>query len=120
MDKKSETTFQDITSFIETSDVIQEYFKKQKLDGGDTIFPLIEKFLKDRPSREEDNLPLVFDAGDELINKTLICAWIEHHNNKQTSQNFKDVIVPHFASAGGNNTNYFYAIYKILINLRVD
>lgn len=119
MEKKPESTFQDITSFIETSDVIQEYFRKQKLEAGETIFPQIEKFLKERPTREEDNPPLIFDAGDELINKTIICAWIEHHNNKQTSQHFKDVIVPHFASAGGNNSNYFYTIYKILINLRV-
>ena len=27
-------------------------------------------------------------------------------------------MVVHFASMGGNNTNYFYAIYRLLIKLR--
>ena len=28
------------------------------------------------------------------------------------------MIVPHFASAGGTNRNYFYTIYRTLIKLR--
>ena len=30
-----------------------------------------------------------------------------------------DIIIPHFATSGGNNSNYFFAIYRILMKLRV-
>ena len=32
---------------------------------------------------------------------------------------FSDIILPHFTTIGGSNSNYYYAIYRILIKLRV-
>ena len=29
------------------------------------------------------------------------------------------MILPHFTTIGGSNSNYYYAIYRILIKLRV-
>lgn len=43
--------------------------------------------------------------------------WINYHLNSSTKQ-YNDIVIPHFASAGGNNSNYFYTIYRILIKLR--
>jgi hypothetical protein len=31
-----------------------------------------------------------------------------------------DLIILHFATTGGNNSNYYYAIYRILIKLREE
>lgn len=39
-----------------------------------------------------------------------------HRKNKQGK--YPDYIIPHFATTGGNNCNYFFAIYRILIKLR--
>jgi len=40
------------------------------------------------------------------------------YHHETSSRDFKDVMITHFASAGGTNSNYFYAIYRILIKLR--
>ena len=45
------------------------------------------------------------------------------HQTKSTYRkikNRKDLTILHFATTGGNNSNYFYAIYRILIKLRED
>ena len=49
--------------------------------------------------------------------KTLLVKWIEYHNST-SNKNYKDIIISHFASAGGNNSNYFFTIYRILVKLR--
>lgn len=33
-------------------------------------------------------------------------------------KDFPDLVLSHFASLGGSNTNYFYAIYTILTKIR--
>lgn len=79
----------------------------------------IEEWLKKKPLRDEDNMPLVLDIDDNMLTKTLIVQWIHSRSSTVQGQNFPDIIIPHFASAGGNNSNYFYTIYRILIKLRV-
>lgn len=51
--------------------------------------------------------------------KTLLVKWFEYHQ-AQKSQKKNDLIILHFATTGGNNSNYFYAIYRILIKLREE
>lgn len=75
-----------ITNFVDASDVLIEYYKNQKLEGHEDFIPRIEEFLKQKPERDIDNYPLVFDAGDEIVNKTLLCTWMEHHKTQKTSQ----------------------------------
>lgn len=36
----------------------------------------------------------------------------------QTTQKYKILPIIHFASNGGNNSNYFYCLYRIVIRLR--
>lgn len=62
-------------------------------------------------------MPLVIEAEEGVGKKTLLVKWIQYHENS-VKQDFDDIIIPHFASAGGNNSNSFYAIYRILIKLR--
>lgn len=42
---------------------------------------------------------------------------MEYHQEKSRNQ-FPDIILPHFASTGGNNANYYFAIYRMLNKLR--
>jgi hypothetical protein len=115
-----QATLEDITSYVETSDVLINYCTNQTLEGVERSFQCIDNFIKMRPVRDEDNLPLFLDSGDEAVNRLVLCAWMDHHKKNRPDQNYPDVIVPHFASAGGNNTNYFYMIYRMLIKLRVS
>ena len=62
-------------------------------------------------------MPLVIEAEEGVGKKTLLVKWMLYHQETST-QDFKDVVITHFASAGGTNSNYFYAIYRILIKLR--
>ena len=104
-------------SFFRSSDVLIEFYKHQKTFGLEKYFIQLEDWIN-RPIKDgEDNLPLVIEAEEGLGKKTLLVKWMEHHQNA-VKQNFKDIIIPHFASAGGNNSNSFYAIYRILIKLR--
>lgn len=91
--------------------------------GMDKNLVLIEEFVKRDVAREEDNKPLLIDAGDGVGKKALLVKWIDYHYQNQKTveiiqKKYKDVILAHFASAGGTNTNYFYTIYKTLIKLR--
>ena len=53
--------------------------------------------------------------------KTLLTDWINFHTKKEIKMNkkFKDLIIPQFCSAGGNDMSYSYTLYKILIKLKV-
>ena len=95
--------------------------------GLEKYFIEIEDWLAKKPS-EEDNVPLIIEADEGVSKKTLLVKWIHYHlkaNGKvnlyplKTQKNYNDIVIPHFASAGGNNSNYFYTIYRILIKLRV-
>lgn len=89
------------------------------MKGLEKYFVEIEEWLKIKPLRDEDNMPLVVAVDDNMLTKTLVVQWIHSRNAAVQGQNFPDIIIPHFASAGGNNSNYFYTIYRILIKLRV-
>lgn len=84
--EQTEDTVAGITSFVESSDVLIEYYKNQRVEGYNDFIPQIEEFLKQKPAKDEDNRPLLFDAGDEVVNKTLLCHWMGHHKSQQSSQ----------------------------------
>ena len=107
---------EDYAFLIETPEVIMEYYKNQPSYSLEKYFIEIEDWLKKKPE-EGNNVPLVIEADDGIGKKTLIVKWIEHHI-KNSRKHYKDIIIPHFASAGGNNSNYHYSIYRILIKLR--
>jgi len=50
--------------------------------------------------------------------KTLLIKWKEYHEENAKNK-IEDIIIMHFASSGTKSSNYFYAIYRILIQLRV-
>jgi len=50
--------------------------------------------------------------------KTLLVKWMEYHKQRKGGRN-SDIIIAHFATTGGNNTNFYFALYRILIKLRV-
>ena len=67
--------------------------------------------------QETDNKPLVIQADEGVGKKTLLVKWMEYHQEK-IKKKTKDIILLHFATTGGNNSNYFFAIYRFLIKLR--
>jgi hypothetical protein len=64
----------------------------------------------------EENKPLVVQADGGVGKKTLLSKWYEYHQARQDKR--KDLVLMHFATTGGNNSNYFYALYRILVKLR--
>lgn len=66
----------------------------------------------------EDNKPLVIQAEGGVGKKTLLVKWFEYHQQLNKARSKNDLIILHFATTGGNNSNYYYAIYRILIKLR--
>ena len=68
----------------------------------------------------EENKPLVIQADGGVGKKTLLVKWYEYHQSLKGTRKNNDLIILHFAPTGGNNSNYFYAIYRILIKLREE
>lgn len=102
---------------VRDSDTIIEYYRQQGAFGMDKYFVAIEDYVKRDFEREEDNKPLVIQAGEGVGKKTLFVKWMDYHEQHRMTK-YKDVMIAHFASTGGSNTNYFYTIYRILIRLR--
>lgn len=94
-----------------------EYYNHQSTFGLEKYYIEIEDWLARDVPEDEDNLPLVIQSQEGVGKKTLIANWIKFHQ-ANTKQNFPDIVIPHFASAGGNNANYFFTIYRILVKLR--
>jgi hypothetical protein len=80
---------------------------------------MIEEWLNMETSGE-DNKPLVIQADGGVGKKTLLVKWYEYHQSLRGVRKNNDLIILHFATTGGNNSNYFYAIYRILIKLREE
>jgi hypothetical protein len=85
----------------------------------------MEDFVRTEVDKAEDNKPLLIEADDGFGKKALLVNWMNYHAKREAAtqvvrhyQKYKDVVVPHFASVGGNSQNYFYTIYKILVKLR--
>lgn len=78
---------------------------------------MIEEWLN-LETATEDNKPLVIQADGGVGKKTLLVKWYEYHQSLKGTRKNNDLIILHFATTGGNNSNYFYAIYRILIKLR--
>ena len=59
----------------------------------------------------------MIEADRGVGKKTLLVKWYEYHQSLNNHRN-NDLVLLHFATTGGNNSNYFYALYRILIKLR--
>ena len=68
------------------------------------------------------NKPLVICGKDGSGKKHLLANWIKFHCDKQTKGNkrYKDFIIPHYHSGGGNDKSYSYALFNVLIKLKVS
>lgn len=93
------------------------FYKNQSGTGLEKYYLMIEEWLAMTPENQEDNKPLVIQADGGVGKKTLLVKWFEYHQSLKVERK-KDLIILHFATTGGNNSNYFYAIYRILIKLR--
>lgn len=60
----------------------------------------------------------MIQADGGVGKKTLLTKWYEYHQSVKAQRRSNDLLILHFATTGGNNSNYFYAIYRILIKLR--
>ncbi|CAD8174304.1 unnamed protein product [Paramecium pentaurelia] len=103
-------------NFVDSNDVIVEYYKNQQVSGLDRYFLEIEQWL-DEDKTLHTNTPLVLEADDGIGKKTLLVKWMEYHARNKKGR-YPDFIIPHFATQSGKNSNYYYAIYRILIKLR--
>ncbi|EAS04845.2 Sm protein (macronuclear) [Tetrahymena thermophila SB210] len=113
-DKYSE---QEYSNYIDSSDVVIQIYKNSSAVGLEKYFLKIEEWL-DRPlNSQEENKPYVIEADEGVGKKTLLVKWMEYHETKKKKR-YPDIILSHFASSGGNNANYFFAIYRILNKLR--
>ncbi|CAD8193095.1 unnamed protein product [Paramecium octaurelia] len=117
-DRKSklETMRNENMNFVDSNDVIVEYYKNQQASGLDRYFLEIESWL-DEDKTLHTNTPLVLEADDGIGKKTLLVKWMEYHARNKKGR-YPDFIIPHFATQSGKNSNYYYAIYRILIKLR--
>lgn len=46
--------------------------------------------------------------------------WEKYHKGLKGTQRNNDLMILHFGTTGSNNSNYLYAIYRILIKLREE
>ena len=74
----------------------------------------IEDFLNTEIKDITENKPLFIHG---IGKKTMLVKWMEHHQDK-VKKRYPDIVIPHFATTGGNNSNYFFTIYRFLIKLR--
>ncbi|CAD8212015.1 unnamed protein product [Paramecium pentaurelia] len=117
-DRKSklETMRNENMNYVDSNDVIVEYYKNQQASGLDRYFLEIESWLEEDKTLHT-NTPLVLEADDGIGKKTLLVKWMEYHARNKKGR-YPDFIIPHFATQSGKNSNYYYAIYRILIKLR--
>ncbi len=81
---------------------------------------MIEQWLKSEKESPEDNTPLFIQAQGGVGKKTVLTKWYEYHQSLQNPKKRDDLTILNFATTGGNNSNYYYAIYRILIKLREE
>jgi hypothetical protein len=96
------------------------FYKNQSGSGLEKYYLMIEEWLNMETTAAEDNKPLVIQADGGVGKKTLLVKWYEYHQSLKANRKNNDLIILHFATTGGNNSNYFYAIYRILIKLREE
>lgn len=95
------------------------FYKNQSGSGLEKYCLMIEEWLNMETSPEE-NFPLVIQADGGVGKKTLLTKWYEYHQSLRGNRRSNDLLILHFGTTGGNNSNYFYAIYRILIKLREE
>lgn len=107
---------EDYTMYIDSSEIVKNQYLEEGSAGLERNFFNIEDWLKTETSPEE-NVPLIIESEDKSDAMRQIVNWIKWHN-KHDKKKCQDTILTHYASIGGNNSNYFYAFYTILIKLR--
>jgi hypothetical protein len=73
----------------------------------------MEQWVK-RDACPQRNKPLVIEGEVGVGKKSLLNKWKHYHLSKQRN----DIVLVHYATAGGSNANFFFAIYRTLIKLR--
>lgn len=94
-----------------------EFYKKQPGSCLEKYYLMIEEWLNlEVPA--EDNTPLLIEGEPGAGKKALLSKWYDYHKTLKGRKN--DLMILHFGTTGGNNSNYFYALYRILIKLREE
>merc|ERR1711976_109886 len=70
---------EDVFYYVETSDVIMEYYKNQKTFSLEKYFIRIDDWLQKKVEQEK-NYPLLIESHSGVGKKTLLVQWIEYHN----------------------------------------
>ncbi|EGR26947.1 TPR repeat protein [Ichthyophthirius multifiliis] len=107
---------QEYSNYIDTSDVVIQQYKNSSVSGLEKYFLKIEEWLE-TPINREENKPYVIEAEGGIGKKALLIKWMEYHQQLKNKK-YPDIILSHFASSGGNSSNYFFAIYRLLNKLR--
>lgn len=77
---------------------------------------MIENYLE---REEEDPKPLIIVTDQNYPTKTLLIKWILYHKeNFARNYPLQDIILPYFVTASEKKSNYVYAIFKFLMQLR--
>jgi hypothetical protein len=106
----------ELTEHIDTSEVFAQFYSQQPGAGLEQYFLDIEDWLE-HPG-PGPNVPIVFEAGEEVAKRTLLVKWMEFHKeSRKMAKQPEDIVLIHFVCSG-NNANYSYAIYKLLTRLR--
>jgi hypothetical protein len=101
---------------VDSSEVFISYYRNHFAAGLERHFLEIEEWLEGESAQ---NFPLCIEAEKGVGKKTLLVKWMEYHQEaRRLARAKQDIILIHFATAGGNNGSYTYAIYKLLIRLR--
>lgn len=109
---------EEYSNYIDSSDIVVEYYKNTKVSGLEKYFLQIDNWLeKDFSQNETNNKPLVIQAEEGFGKKTLLVKWMEYHQ-ENAQKPHPDITLLHFASNGGNNANFYFAIYRFLNKLR--
>lgn len=94
-----------------------EFYKKQPGSCLEKYYLMIEEWLNmEVPA--ETNTPLLIEGEPGAGKKALLAKWYDYHKTLKGRKN--DLMILHFGTTGGNNSNYFYALYRILIKLREE
>lgn len=79
----------------------------------------VEHFLNQPLQSPSENKPLVILTEKGFGRKTFLVKWIEYHKeNHKQNYPIQDIILPFFSTVSEKNSNYFYAIYRFLVQLR--
>lgn len=99
--------------------MINHYRNHASFDSFGKCIQKIEQWLSTSYPKN-DNKPLVISTEPSSGQIPMLVKWMSANQEIKNIKKEKNLVVIHFASMGGNNTNYFYAIYRFLNKLRVE